>query len=124
MILSAQNRDFITLVRWLGPWSNEKESPQGILRQESWHPIPNTDQSVKIWTYQDPHRAPTGAYLLGPGLHFKGAEHEGLDRFARILAKAGHLEMTPLIQDYKDMHIQHQTNVPILASFNAMISHA
>ena len=102
MIFSNKNRDLLTLARWLGPWASETAAPSGISRQESYHPTPKTDQKVKVWTYLDRSRPPSGAYLLGPGLHFKGAEHEGLDRFARILAKAGHLVVSPFIPDYSD----------------------
>ena len=91
MILSDQNKNLITLARWLGPWASETQSPGGISRIESYHPVPQSDQKVKLWTYRDSRRPATGAYLLGPGLHFRGAAHDGLDRFARILAKAGHL---------------------------------
>ena len=113
----------MTLVRWLGPWANENDCPQGISRQETRHRIPGTEQNVKVWTYRDPNRPPTGAYLLGPGLHFLGAQHEGLDRFARILAKAGHLVMSPFIQDYSDMHIQPQSHLPFLGAFDALRNH-
>ncbi len=123
MIFTNQNKDLLTLARWLGPWASEAAVPSGISRQEHHHCIPKTDQKVKVWTYLDPSRPPSGAYLLGPGLHFKGAEHEGLDRFARILAKAGHLVVSPFIPDYSDMHIQPDTHLPFLGAFDGLLKH-
>ena len=123
MILSEQIKDLVTLGRWLGPWASEEQVPSGISRQEIYHPIPKTDQKVKVWTYLDPRRPPSGAYLLGPGLHFKGAEHEGLDRFARILAKAGHLIVSPFIPDYSAMHIQPDSHLAFLGAFDGLLKH-
>jgi len=123
MILSSQTRDLLTLARWLGPWASEGNAPKGIERQESFHPVPGTNQRVKVWTYIDSHRAPTGAYLIGPGLHFKGAQHAGLDRFARILAKAGHLIVSPFVPDFSSMHIQPNSHLPFLGAFDALRTH-
>ena len=123
MILSDQNKNLITLARWLGPWASETQSPAGISRIESYHPVPQTDQKVKLWTYRDSRRPATGAYLLGPGLHFRGAAHDGLDRFARILAKAGHLVVSPFISDFSQMHIQPKSHLPFLGAFDALNAH-
>ncbi|MBT6177543.1 MAG: alpha/beta hydrolase [Deltaproteobacteria bacterium] len=123
--MSIQNtsRDLFTLLRWLGPWADEDKTPSGIERHEEFHPVPGSNQKVKTWTYIDKSRAPKGAYLIGPGLHFKGAEHEGLDRFARILAKAGNLIMSPFVEDFSNMHIQPNTHVPFLGAFDALLEH-
>lgn len=116
-------RDLLTLLRWLGPWASEEKMPTNIERREEFHRIPGSDQKVKTWTYVDRSRAPKGAYIIGPGLHFKGAEHEGLDRFARILAKAGNLVMSPFVEDFSNMHIQPDSHIPFLGAFDALLQH-
>jgi pimeloyl-ACP methyl ester carboxylesterase len=123
--MSIQNtsRNLLTLLRWLGPWASEGKRPANIDRHEHFYRVPGTDQKVKAWTYVDKNRIPKGAYIIGPGLHFKGAEHEGLDRFARILAKAGNLVMSPFVEDFSKMHIQPDSHLPFLGAFDGLLQH-
>ena len=123
MIIKNTSRELFTLLRWLGPWASEAKVPTNIERYEEFHRVAGPDQRVKTWTYVDKNHVPKGAYIIGPGLHFKGAEHEGLDRFARILAKAGNLVMSPFVQDYANMHIQPDSHLPFLGAFDALLEH-
>ena len=73
----------LTLLRWLGPWTDQKRAPKGVQR----HEITTKDQEFRIWIYDTPHSK--GALYIVPGLHHEGPEDPRLDRFARVLAKAG-----------------------------------
>ncbi|MAA79555.1 MAG: hypothetical protein CL916_09870 [Deltaproteobacteria bacterium] len=72
-----------TLLRWLGPWTNQKRVPNGVQRDE----IETHDQDFRLWVYDTPRSK--GALYIVPGLHHEGPEDPRLDRFARVLAKAG-----------------------------------
>lgn len=47
-----------------------------------------------------PPRAPLGAYLVVPGLHYEGPDDPRLDRFCRILSSAGYLVLAPFLVDW------------------------
>ena len=72
-----------TLLRWLGPWTDQKRAPAGVQRYE----IETPDHDFRIWIYDTP--TSKGALYIVPGLHHEGPEDPRLDRFARVLAKAG-----------------------------------
>ena len=109
------------LFRWLGPWADEEQAPPS-LREDLF--IPNGNEpDLKIWVYK-PTRGPIrGAYLIGPGLHFKGAQHPKLDRFARILARGGNLVFSPFISDYENLQIRPETYAPFKRAFQALKNH-
>ena len=71
-----------TLLRWLGPWTDQNRAPHGVVRTEI-----ATDTSFPIWVYNTPQSR--GAIYIVPGLHHEGPSDPRLDRFARVLAAAG-----------------------------------
>jgi hypothetical protein len=80
-----------TLLRWLGPWTDQTRAPVGIQRVE----IETAKQSFPIWIYEPPN--PKGALYIVPGLHHEGPADPRLDRFARVLAQAGMIVGVPFL---------------------------
>ena len=80
------------LARWLGPWADATTAPDVRITEDTLDGM-----RVKIFGEARP-RART--YLIAPGLHYAGADDPRLDRFCRILARAGHLVVAPYIPDY------------------------
>ena len=72
-----------TLLRWLGPWTDQTRAPTGIRRVE----INTPEQEFPLWVYEPTN--PKGALYIVPGLHHEGPADPRLDRFARVLAHAG-----------------------------------
>ncbi len=108
---------FLSLVRWLGPWSGD-EIPPGVER-ESWvlrdgrlhghaasvaglRPSFDEPSRLEAYVYRPPGRA-IGTYLVAPGLHFLGPEDPRLDRFCRVLARAGFLVVAPFVPAFVDL---------------------
>ncbi len=60
---------------------------------------------LEAYLYHPP-RAPLGAYLIAPGLHFLGPDDPRLDRFCRVLAAAGFLVAAPFLPAYVDLHVR------------------
>lgn len=85
MMCTALKRrmSLFTLLRWLGPWTDQNRAPKGVRRIE----IHTKEQEFPIWVYDTP--ASKGALYIVPGLHHEGPQDPRLDRFARVLAKAG-----------------------------------
>ena len=79
-----------TLARWLGPWADPAKAPEVAI-------IEDRIDDMRVRIYGAPRRA---TYLIAPGLHYAGADDPRMDRFCRILARAGHLVIAPFIPDY------------------------
>jgi pimeloyl-ACP methyl ester carboxylesterase len=80
------------LARWLGPWADAKKAPRvNVIDDEL------DGMRVKIFGEARPNAR---TFLIAPGLHYAGADDPRLDRFCRILARAGHLVVAPYIPDY------------------------
>ncbi|MBX3125421.1 MAG: alpha/beta hydrolase [Polyangiaceae bacterium] len=112
---------FASLLRWLGPWVSEHVVPPGI-RCEGWvvrdgqlhghrahragtPPVPGRPSRLEVLLYH-PRTEPVGTYLIAPGLHFLGPDDPRLDRFCRILARAGFLVAAPFLPAYVDLEVR------------------
>jgi len=82
----------VTLARWLGPWADPSKAPDVRVVDD------NLD-GMRIKVFGEPKRS-ARTFLIAPGLHYAGADDPRLDRFCRILARAGHLVVSPYIPDY------------------------
>jgi pimeloyl-ACP methyl ester carboxylesterase len=91
-------RSAATLARWLGPWAGAA-SPRGVAREAV--PVATASGPTRAYVYA-PER-PTGVYLVLPGLHFLGPDDPRLDRFCRVLARAGFLVVAPFIRAFSDL---------------------
>ncbi len=100
----------LTLARWLGPWA-AGSTPRGVTRELV--PIASTARAARAvaaspsarsaWAYVYTPTSPRGVYLVLPGLHFLGPDDPRLDRFCRVLARAGFLVVAPFIRAYGDL---------------------
>lgn len=104
------------LARWLGPWANERRAPRGITRSEE--EIAGPTGPIRQWIYHP--RRPTGSVLLVPGLHFAGPADPRMDRFARVLAKAGYWVCAPFLPAFINMRLEPSLIRDALAVFDAL----
>lgn len=79
----------LLLARWLGPWADSSKAPDVAITED------NLD-GIRIRIYGRRGRP----YLIAPGLHHAGPDDPRLDRFCRILARAGHHVIAPYIPSY------------------------
>lgn len=118
--MMGRGRSFLSLLRWLGPWTDDAASPPGVER-EHWtvragevqghrahvlgH-IPNASQPTRLDAYvYSAHRPPVGVYLVAPGLHFLGPDDPRFDRFCRVLSRAGFIVVAPFLASYVNLQI-------------------
>jgi len=87
------------LGRWLGPWASDEVQPSGVRRERI------QQGQTEAYVYRG-SRKPRRSLLLLPGLHFLGHEHPKLERFARILATAGYLVMTPELRAFRTLRVE------------------
>lgn len=108
------------LARWLGPWASERRVPGGVTRVEEV--VEGPAGPIRQWIYQP--RRPTGALLLVPGLHFAGPADPRMDRFARVLAKAGYWVCAPFLPTFIDMRLEPRLIDDAFAVFDALLARA
>lgn len=82
----------LTLARWLGPWADPSRAPDVAITDDRV-------DGMRVRLFHPPGR-PRRAFLIAPGLHYAGADDPRMDRFCRILARAGHLVIAPYIPAY------------------------
>ncbi len=114
-------RSLFSLLKWLGPWTSQGTTPAAI-RRSSWvlregqlhghraHRLgaaPRAGEPSRLEAYvYHPRREPLGAYLIAPGLHFLGPDDPRLDRFCRVLARAGFLVVAPFLPAFVDLDVR------------------
>jgi hypothetical protein len=77
------NMDWLRLLFWLGPWSDQEKSPKKI--EKECLPL---ERGFDLWIYNHPKRN-LGTIFVIPGLHPEGPADARLDRFCRVLANSG-----------------------------------
>jgi pimeloyl-ACP methyl ester carboxylesterase len=82
----------LTLARWLGPWADPQRAPDVAITDEDV-------DGMRVRLFRPP-RQPRRVFLIAQGLHYAGADDPRLDRFCRILARAGHLVIAPYVPSY------------------------
>jgi pimeloyl-ACP methyl ester carboxylesterase len=90
-----------TLARWLGPWADATKSP-------SVDAVDVQVDGIRVRIYGQRRREALGlaarrgetTFVVAPGLHYAGPDDPRMDRFCRILARAGHHVVAPFIPDY------------------------
>jgi len=110
----------LSLLRWLGPWTADSVVPPGVERTvrllrdgpltgHRAHRAGETrdlDRPGRLEVYEyHPPREPVGSYLIAPGLHFLGPDDPRLDRFCRVLARAGFHVVAPFLPAYVDLRV-------------------
>src|SRR6185369_2078976 len=106
--------DLAALLRWLGPWAGDA-TPPGVTRTTR---APRGLE--KAYLYAPRGRAPAGAYLVAPGLHFLGPDDPRLDRFCRALAASGLLVLAPFLPDFLRLELSPRTEDHLTAAFDAL----
>jgi pimeloyl-ACP methyl ester carboxylesterase len=104
--------DLAALLRWLGPWAGDA-IPPGVTRTTR---APGGLE--RAYLYEPQGRAPGGAYLVAPGLHFLGPDDPRLDRFCRVLAASGALVMAPFLPDFLRLELAPTTASHLAAAFD------
>jgi hypothetical protein len=77
-----------TLAWWLGPWAPRDRGPRAVTRE----PLALGGGS---YLYRPARGEARVAWLVSPGLHPAGPDDPRVDRFARVLAAAGALVLSP-----------------------------
>lgn len=100
-------RAHLELARWLGPWTKADAVPGGVRR---WSvPVParaDGERPFEAWAYAPSGRSPRGAFLVAPGLHYAGPADPRMDRFLRVLARAGFLVLCPFLPDFCALRVR------------------
>ena len=96
-------RTFLSLVRWLGPWSGDGDVPADVRHSEV--AVEGVRGPFPLRRYAPTRRRPVGTYLVAPGLHYAGPDDPRLDRFCRILATAGFAVACPFLPDYVALRV-------------------
>lgn len=104
------------LARWLGPWAPETTRPKAERRRVE------VDGRFEAWVYRPLCRAPHGAILVVPGLHYSGPADPRLDRFLSVLAHAGHLVFAPFLPDCRALRVAPQVVEDAEAAWDALLA--
>jgi pimeloyl-ACP methyl ester carboxylesterase len=127
----SRARNLASLLRWLGPWTKETESPpdvartawtirEGELRGHRGHVagvVPDESQVTRLEAYVYTPKRPVAVYVLVPGLHFAGPDDVRLDRFCRVVAHAGFVVVAPFLPGFVDMKI----SASVIADLEAVV---
>lgn len=89
---NAYVKTTLTLARWLGPWADPKRAPEVAITDDAV-------DGIRVRLFHPPGRV-RRTFLIAQGLHYAGADDPRLDRFCRILARAGHLVIAPYVPAY------------------------
>lgn len=99
-------RSSTQLLKWMGPWSSEKQRPTRVKqRAVQISPQKPGQRPLEAWVYTPEGERPFGAILLAPGLFPDGPEDRRLDRICRILAAAGNVVLIPFLPDYMALRL-------------------
>ncbi len=102
----------LTLARWLGPWADPTRAPDVSITDDQV-------DSMRVRLFHPPGRT-RRVFLIAPGLHYAGADDPRMDRFCRILARAGHLVISPYVPAYLALTPNAQAKREFTAVFDAL----
>lgn len=121
--LRARLGTMARLGRWLGPWTDSARVPGGVVRRElAIEARAPGDRPFRAFVFSPEDRAPSGALLLVPGLHYLGPLDPRLDRFARVLAASGLLVVSPLLPDFEAMILDRALFRDVERAFDALLA--
>ena len=103
----------VALAAWLGPWAGSLV-PGGVTREA--HRLEG-ERTMSVYVYRGA-REPHGVYVVTPGMHFLGPGDPRLDRFCRILARAGFVVVAPLLPDFLALSVAPTTTDDLAMAFD------
>ncbi|MCA9642558.1 MAG: hypothetical protein H6718_29000 [Polyangiaceae bacterium] len=122
--MAGSDQALMRLLRWLGPWTPDHRSPDGIqkrreviragrlpgvrgfharelARPAAWRGDAEPTQLEIVRYY--PRESIIGHFIVVQGLHYQGPDDPRLDRFCRVLAGAGLMVHAPMLPGYLDL---------------------
>ena len=103
----------VALAAWLGPWAGSLV-PGGVTREA--HRLEG-ERTMSVYVYRGA-REPHGIYVVTPGMHFLGPDDPRLDRFCRVLARAGFVVVAPLLPDFLSLAVAPTTTDDLAMAFD------
>lgn len=101
------------LGRWLGPWADPARRPEAWVRDEDCG-------GMQIRIYRPLRGAPRATFLIAQGLHYACADDPRMDRFCRVLTRAGHQVVVPYIPDFLALVPTERAKHDFLRAFEAL----
>lgn len=108
------------LARWLGPWADDATVPCAADRRSVTVPARDGRPPFELWVYR-PHGPVRGAYLVAPGLHYAGPADPRVDRFLRVLARAGFVAGCPFLPDFADLRARETAIADFARAFDIFV---
>jgi pimeloyl-ACP methyl ester carboxylesterase len=108
--------DTARLHYWLGPWaSGQTPSDDRVISR----PVFGLPVGSRLYAPAD--RAPRGAFLISPGLHFDGPRDPRMDRLARIFATAGFIVLSPAVPDLMTLRLTPRVAGQVSHAFDVLL---
>lgn len=104
-------RATMALARWLGPWADASASPRNVEVERV------TRGGCRLDVYRG--RAPEGAFVLVPGLHYDGIDDARFVRFARVLAGSGLCVVAVHLESYRALEPAPSATDEVASAFDA-----
>lgn len=118
----ATLRRLLVLARWLGPWSDDSIAPEGVDREEIH--FGSSARPLRGWLYEPKKSAIDGSVLVIPGLHHLGPADPRLDRFCRVLARAGRRVLCPFLPSFEALLVSDTIGPDAIDAFDAIDARA
>lgn len=110
-------RRLTILARWLGPWSDDSVAPRGVTREEIRF---GPEDRLRGWLYEPAKGSVDGSVLVIPGLHHLGPSDPRLDRFCRVLARAGRRVLCPFLPSFEALLVSDTIGPDSIHAFDAI----
>src|SRR5262245_38830035 len=111
---------YASLLRWLGPWSNVQDRPSDVTKRSIT--VQSRDRTFESWVLTPKGRAPTGAFLIAPGLHYQGPADPRFTKFIEALAASGILVHAPFLPDYLALRVEPSVIADLDAASGALLA--
>jgi pimeloyl-ACP methyl ester carboxylesterase len=103
----------LKLARWLAPWADPAARPAADVRDEDL-------DGMQVRIYRPLRGRMRATFLIAPGLHYACADDPRMDRFCRVLTRAGHQVVVPFIPDFLALVPTERAKRDFLRAFEAL----
>jgi pimeloyl-ACP methyl ester carboxylesterase len=110
---------YLTLLKWLGPWSPQTARANARVVQRSR--TIEGPRPFEAWVLAPKGKPPTGALLVCPGLHYQGPADPRMARFIEVLASSGILVLAPFLPDFLDLRVEASVVEDLDRAFGALL---